>query len=424
MTATTSGASQGTAGTVPRLGPVRFLTIAAIGTIWPLTMDLYLPAFPQMRADLGTTAAGVQLTLTGAFLGMALGQLTAGPVSDRVGRSRPLCAALALYFLASVGCAASPTVETLVIGRLLQGMGAAAASVIVTAMLRDLASGPALVRRGARLSLLTGVVGVASPSLGAELLRLTDWRGLFWVLVAYGGALVAAALLALLPRETHPPHRRAERHGARLRDDLGALVRDRRYRATVAGAGLVWAAMMGYMASSAFLFQEAYELGPRGYAAVFGGHGVVMMVGAQVSARLAGGRDLHRLFRGSVLALAGSALLLTASVLLLPGLALAGFVGPLLLFTTALGVMMPLLHATALHDHGLRAGTAAAHRVRADGLRGPGRPRRRSARRRPAAHGRPLDARRHRPGRRRRTPLIACRRPAAPRAPRAPPPKC
>lgn len=343
-----------------RLSPVHFFSIAAVQTIWPLTMDLYLPAFPEMRGDLDTTAATIQLTLTGAFLGMAIGQLAGGPISDRVGRGRPLCVALALYFLAGLACALAPSAPALIAGRFFQGMGAAASAVIVMAMVRDTASGSLMVRRGARLQLVTGFVGVASPSLGAVLLRVTDWRGLFWGLVAYGLGLLITALIVLLPRETHPPERRALRRGARLRDDLAVLVRDRAYLATVVTAGLVWAAMMGYMASSAFVFQDAYGLGPTGYAVVFGGHGAVMILGAQICARLVDGRDLPRLFRGSVTTLAAAAALLTASVALAPELGLTGFVVPLMVFTCALGAMMPLLHALALQDHGLRAGTAAA----------------------------------------------------------------
>jgi DHA1 family bicyclomycin/chloramphenicol resistance-like MFS transporter len=274
------------------------LAIAAIQTIWPLTMDLYLPAFPQIGTDLDTSVTMVQLTLTAAFLGMALGQLAAGPLSDRVGRSRPLCVALLLYFLAGAACAAAPSAEALVAARFLQGTGAAASAVIVVAMVRDTSSGAAMVRRSARLGLISGVFVVASPSLGAQLLGLTDWRGLFWLLTAYGAVLVLVAVVVLLPRETNPPARRALRGDAGLRDDLLVLARDRHYRATVAVAVLVWAAMMGYMASSAFLFQDAYGLGPQGYAVVFGGHGAVMILAAQLSARLARHHDLAAMFRG------------------------------------------------------------------------------------------------------------------------------
>lgn len=336
------------------------VALGAIQAIWPLTMDLYLPAFPDIRSELATTPGFVQLTLTGAFLGMAVGQLAAGPLSDRIGRMRPLVVVLALYAVATVACALAPNIEALIGARVVQGAGAAASSVIVLAIVRDAASGSAMVRLLARLQLVNGFFVVTSPALGALLLGVVDWRGIFVVLVAYAVLLLIAALAVLVRHETHPPERRALRAGARLIDDYRVLARDRVFVAVVLAGGLQWAAMMAYMASSAFLFQEVYGITPVGYAILFGGHGLLMIIGAQLSARWSPRRGMRRVLRAgsAVLALTGVAIVVIA--LAAPDAGIVGFVLPLFVFTTAFGVVSPTIQSTALESHGLRAGTAGS----------------------------------------------------------------
>ncbi|MGD8169871.1 Bcr/CflA family efflux MFS transporter [Herbiconiux sp. P16] len=343
-----------------RLPALFFVTLGFIQALWPLTMDLYLPSFPQIEHELATSPALVQFTLTGAFVGMAAGQLVAGPLSDRVGRIRPLLVALVVYVLASAGCALAPSVGLLVTARLVQGFGAAATAVVILAIVRDRAEGALMVKLLARLQLINGVFVVASPAIGAQLLQLTDWRGLFWLLVAYGVVILIAAFSVLARHETNPPARRALRTGAKLLDDYRALARDGRYRAAILAGALQWAAMMSYMAASAFLFQGVYGLTPTQYAIVFGGHGLLMIAGAQISARLAGRLRVTVVARVGTVVLFGCAGLLLASLLAAPGLGLLGFLLPLFAFTTTFGVISPTLQSTALAHHGLRAGAAAS----------------------------------------------------------------
>ena len=344
-------------------GRRRLLFIVSLGmlqAIWPLTMDLYLPAFPQLQDELGTSPALVQLTLTGAFVGMALGQLAAGPLSDAVGRTRPLAAALLVYTAASVACALAPSIELLIAGRFAQGLGAAGCAVIGIALVRDTVSGPAMLRFIANLSVISGFFVVLSPALGAQLLGVLDWRGLFWVLVAYGSLLVVLAFTVFLRAETNPPERRALRAGATVRDDYRVLLGSPVFRSLVVGGGLMFAGMMTYMASSAFLFQDVYGLTPTEYAIAFGGHGALMIVGAQVSARLSRRFPPRRIVLIGVTGLVVSAGVLLASVLALPGAGFFGFLVPLLFFTTSFGLVGPALQAFALEPHALRAGTAAS----------------------------------------------------------------
>ena len=336
------------------------VALGAIQATWPLTMDLYLPAFPDIRRELATTEGFVQLTLTGAFLGMAVGQLAAGPLSDRIGRMRPLVAVLAIYAVATVACAVAPSIEALIAARVVQGAGAAASSVIVLAIVRDAASGSAMVRLLARLQLVNGFFVVTSPALGALLLGVVDWRGIFVVLVVYALVLLIAAVGVLARRETHPPERRALRAGTRLVDDYRMLVHDRVFVAVVLAGGLQWAAMMAYMASSAFLFQEVYGITPVGYAILFGGHGLLMIVGAQLSARWSPRRGMRRVLRAGSIVLAVTAASIVGIAIVAPDAGLVGFVLPLFVFTTAFGVVSPTIQSTALEAHGLRAGTAGS----------------------------------------------------------------
>ena len=339
---------------------VLIIALGLLGAIWPLTMDLYLPSFVQLEAEFGTTASMVQLTLTAAFIGMGLGQLVAGPISDAVGRTRPLGVAVLLYCLASVACALAPSINLLIGARFLQGMSSAACAVIAIAIVRDIAEGDRMLILSARLSLVSGVFVVGSPALGAQLLNVIDWRGLFWTLVCYGLLLVVIVAAVLMRRETNPLARRALRRTVRLRDDYRALAAERHFRSAVLGGGLLFGGMMAYMASSSFLFQGVFGLTPSGYAIVFGGHGVLMIVGAQVGARLARAYTPQRILFIGLTGQVGCALLLLLSAALVPQLGLWGFLGPLLGFTTAFGLTNPALSTVALGPHGTRAGTAAS----------------------------------------------------------------
>ena len=323
-------------------------------------MDLYLPSFPQIGRELAAEPALVQLTLTGAFVGMAIGQLAAGPLSDRVGRMRPLVIVLSIYAAATIGCALAPSIGALIALRFGQGVGASASAVIVLAIIRDSASGPRLVTLLARIQLVNGVFVIGAPALGAQLLLVFDWRGIFWLLVGYGVALVVVALTVLLPRETNPRERRAEQGRPPLRADYAALVRDRRFVAVIVAGALQWGAMMAYMSSSAFLFQDLFGLSPTTYAIIFGAHGALMIAGAQLSARFAHRVPVERVLVRGLVVLASVAGALLLSVLLVPGLGILGFVVPLFAFTTTFGIISPAVQSTALTPHGDRAGAAAS----------------------------------------------------------------
>ncbi|MFG3298035.1 multidrug effflux MFS transporter [Micromonospora chersina] len=333
------------------------LVLGSLIAIGPLTIDMYLPALPAITADLETTSAAVQLTLTGTLAGLALGQLLIGPLSDAVGRRLPLLAGIALHILASLLCVVAPTVQVVGVLRVLQGLGVAATSVVAMAVVRDLFSGAAFARLFSRLMLVMGAAPILAPTLGSGLLRWSDWRGVFVALAVFGLLLVVVAAVGL--RETLPAERR--RHGgvAAVGRDYRALLRDRTFVGLVLVAGLAMAALFAYVAGSSFVFQQRYGLDEQQFGLAFGAGAVGLITATQLNVRLLRRYTPQRIL---VTALAVG----TAAGLVLLGFAatgvggLAAVLASLWVVLAAAGLAMPNAPALALSRHGEAAGTAAA----------------------------------------------------------------
>ncbi|ABW09902.1 drug resistance transporter, Bcr/CflA subfamily [Parafrankia sp. EAN1pec] len=328
------------------------LVLGFLVALGPFTVDFYIPAFPLVQADFGTSAAAVQLTLTATTIGFALGQLAIGPWSDSIGRRRPLLVATALHVAGSLGVAAAPTVEVMLVFRLLQGAGAAGSGVVALAMVRDLFDGALFVRMAARLAVVTGLAPVVAPFAGSLMLSHMSWRGLFVCIALYGLAVLAVA--AFLVRETAPLVRRAGAPLGRYR----VLVTDRGFVGAALAGGLLVSSVFTYMSSSSFLFQETYGLSAQRYSLVFAANAVGFVIGAQTSARLVTRIGPRRLLRYVLpsLGFLGFTLLLAA---------FAGENVVVVTFVTALyfllaGAVGPCLQVIGMAPHGERAGTAAA----------------------------------------------------------------
>jgi DHA1 family bicyclomycin/chloramphenicol resistance-like MFS transporter len=173
------------------------VVLGMLSTFGPISLDLYLPSLPELATDLGTSTSSAQLTITACLLGLAVGQLIAGPLSDQFGRRRPLLIGLVCYLLTSLACAFAPTIELLLVLRLLQGLSGAAGLVIARAIARDLYEGRALLIFFSRLILVSGLAPVVAPLLGGQLARVTDWRGIFVVLAGFGLVLLLAGLVGV-----------------------------------------------------------------------------------------------------------------------------------------------------------------------------------------------------------------------------------
>lgn len=348
-----------TAIAVEEAGP-RFRLVLVLGlltALGPLTIDMYLPSLPTITTDLHTTSAAVQLTLTGTLAGLGLGQLLAGPLSDAIGRRAPLFVGVGVHLLASVLCVAAPNVAVLGALRVLQGLGAAAAAVVATAIVRDLFSGPAAANLYSRLMLVLGVAPILAPTLGGLVLRWTQWRGLFVGLAVIGAAIVTATAL-ILP-ETLPVERR-RREGLRgTARDYGRLLTDRVYVGLVLVTGLATAALFAYVSGSSFIFQGEYGMSEQQFGLVFGGGALGLIGATQINVRLLRRWSPQQILSGSLAGalIAGVVLLISATT------GFGGLVGvlvPLWIVLTMVGLSMPNVPALALSRHGDAAGTAAA----------------------------------------------------------------
>jgi len=342
----------------PTLSPLKVtLVLGTFVALGPLTVDLYLPALPTITTDLMTTDAAVQLTLTGTFAGLALGQLVLGPLSDAWGRRRPLLAGTALHVLASLLILVAPSVEVLGVLRVLQGVGSAAGAVVALAVVRDLYSGRAAASLLSRLFLVIGVAPVLAPTLGGELLRFTSWRGLFVVLAVVGTVSLVAVALTL--PETLPAERR---HPLRLRRtvvDYGRLLRDRAYVGLVLVAGLMIAGLFSYVSGASFVYQQQFGLDEQQFGLLFGAGAVFLIGTTQLNPVLLRRTSPQVLLSGAVLTGLASAVLLVVMAATGAG-GLFGVAVPLWLVLASAGLGMPNAPALALSRHGEAAGTAAA----------------------------------------------------------------
>ncbi|MGW1156927.1 multidrug effflux MFS transporter [Streptomyces sp. NPDC002519] len=326
----------------------------------PLAMDMYLPSLPEVTTSLHAPAATVQLTLTACLAGMAFGQLVVGPMSDKWGRRRPLLAGLAVYVVATALCALAPSVTSLVAFRLVQGLAGAAGIVIARAVVRDLYDGVAMARFFSTLMLISGVAPIVAPLIGGQILRFTDWRGVFVVLTAVGIAL-AALVWTRLP-ETLPPGRRHGGGAGAALGSLRALLADRAFTGYTLAGGFAFAALFAYVSASPFVIQEIYGASPQTFSLLFGLNSVGLVIAGQINGKVLVGRvALDKVLAAglAVITLAAAALLLMATGALGP-VGLVPVAAALFVLMSAMGLTLPNTQALALMRTRHHAGSASA----------------------------------------------------------------
>jgi DHA1 family bicyclomycin/chloramphenicol resistance-like MFS transporter len=333
------------------------VVLGLLVALGPLTIDMYLPALPRIADELAVSSSVAQLTLTGTLAGLALGQLIVGPLSDSLGRRRPLMAGIVLHMVASVLCLISPNIAVLGAARSLQGVGAAAAMVVAIAIVGDLFTDSAAATVMSRLMLVLGVAPVVAPSLGAAVLLKASWHWVFAVLVVLAGLLLLLAVLAL--PETLPKSHRRPLKVMGILTTYGSMFRDKRFVVLVVVAALGMSGLFAYIAGAPFVLQSRYGLDQQEFALVFGAGAVALIGTTQLNVVL-----LRRFTPATIVVWA-----LTASALLggtFVGLAAAGvgglpaFVVPVWAILAAMGLVIPNAPALALSRHQEAAGTAAA----------------------------------------------------------------
>ncbi len=277
------GTARGATGSPGGIGAGLLIALSLLAGIAPFATDMYLPAFPDMVGELSTTAAGVQLSLTAFLIGAGLGQLVFGPLSDRIGRRRPLLVGMVLYLVASAAAALATSIAVLIVARLIQGGAGAAGMVISRAIITDLAKGVAAARAMSVVMLISGVAPVLAPVVGSALVNPLGWRGLLWIVTGLVGVSLVATLLVV--RETHPHAARTREH----RPDRAAKVAEltsRAYVGNMLAFVLAFTAMMAYISASPFLYQVKIGLSAVQYGLVFGLNALALMVVGALSARL------------------------------------------------------------------------------------------------------------------------------------------
>ncbi|WP_223179234.1 multidrug effflux MFS transporter [Streptomyces griseicoloratus] len=343
-----------------RAGLLVTLVLGGLTATPPLAMDMYLPSLPEVTRSLHAPAATVQLTLTACLAGMALGQLVVGPMSDKWGRRRPLLAGLAVYVVATALCAFAPTVELLVAFRLAQGLAGAAAIVIARAVVRDLYDGVAMARFFSTLMLISGVAPVVAPLIGGQILRVTDWRGVFVVLTVVG-VLLGAVVWARLP-ETLPA---AERHSGGVGDALRsmrALLADRAFSGYMLAGGFAFASLFAYISASPFVVQEIYGASPQTFSLLFGLNSIGLVVVGQINGKVLVGRvRLDRVLGiGLAVVIASAVALLVMALGVFGDVGLAPVAAALFVLMSAMGITLPNTQALALMRVKHSAGSASA----------------------------------------------------------------
>lgn len=333
------------------------LVLGLLSAIGPFAIDMYLPALPSIGSSLNASTGAVQASLMAFFLSLGLGQMLYGPASDMLGRKKPLYFGLAVFAVGSVGCALAPDIQTLVLWRAVQGLGACAGMVVPRAVVRDLHTGADAARLMALLSLVFSVSPILAPLFGSFLIEWSGWRAVFWAVTV--AAVLAAVLLATGLPETRPAERRAESSVASAIQAYGVLLRDAHFIGLVLIGGFGISSFFAYLANSSFVMIDHYGLTPRQYSYAFAANAASFIGMSQLTGRMISRFGMVPLIRRAVIGYAAVMGLLLAlnlagfdGLFLMLGLLLAGF--------GFLGLVMPASAVLALDAHGEIAGTASA----------------------------------------------------------------
>jgi DHA1 family bicyclomycin/chloramphenicol resistance-like MFS transporter len=329
--------------------------LSALVIFGPISMDLYLPALPALTTDLEAPASLGQLTLSACLLGLAGGQLVAGPLSDRLGRRTLLLWGIGVYIVSSLVCAAAPTIDALIVARLAQGLAGSVGLVVAMAAGRDLFEGPVLLGYYGRLTVISGTAAIVGPVIGGQLANFTDWRGIFVFLAGLGLLILIAAWI--WGDETLPTDRRLATD-SRLIDGFKLLRSDRTFVAMVLGIGFSTSAIFAYLAGATYVLQGTYGLSPQGYSYAFAGNSLSFVLCGVLASRIARTRSpFATLLTGLVMCVCGASSVLVVGLLHLP---LPAVLASLATMVGGVAVIAPPATTLALERYPDIAGTASS----------------------------------------------------------------
>ena len=333
------------------------LVLGLLSAIGPFAIDMYLPALPSIGRSLGASMTAVQTSLMAFFISLAIGQIIYGPLSDMYGRKPPLYFGLALFAVSSVGCALAPDVQTLIVLRFVQGLGASAGMVIPRAVVRDLHTGADAAHLMALLMLVFSVSPILAPLAGSLLIESSSWRSVFWAVTV--AAIAGLVLMATSLKETRPALLRVDSSVRSALQGYGVLLRNRRFMGLVFIGAFGISSFFAYLANSSFILIDHYSLTPRQYSIAFAANAASFIGVSQLTGRLSAQFGLVPVIKVAVTGFAVVMLLLLTVNLLgftrLDLMLIMLFVG-----FGFLGLVLPATAVLALDDHGEIAGTASA----------------------------------------------------------------
>ena len=333
------------------------LILGALTAFSSMSIDMYLPAVPQMARDLGVPLGTVQLSISAFLFGSAAGQLFYGPIADRYGRRRPLLCGLALYVASTIGCAFVHTGEGLLLWRVVMAVGGGAGMVISRAVVRDLYDTAEAARMFSLLMLVMGAAPILAPIAGGQLLLLTGWRGIFGFLAVFGVLSIVAAALGL--PETLPPERRVRRNFAEMAGVYWQLLQNLRYLRYAVALGCVAGVNFSYISGAPFLFIELHGVSPQHFGLFFGANACGLIGASQINRRLLRRFSAQRILDTALSVNAVTSLLLTGAGLT----GIGGFPAQVILLFVSLsctGLLYPNVTALAMAPFDKAAGSASA----------------------------------------------------------------
>ena len=332
--------------------------LGMLGILGPLNIDMYLPSFPGIASDLETSASLVQLSLTTCLIGLAVGQIVVGPISDSQGRKKPLIIFLFLFAVASFACALAPNIYVLVIARFIQGFTASAGVVLSKAVVRDVFTGRALTKFFALLMVINATAPMVAPITGGAILLLpfATWETIFLFLGIVGFAIVFT-VAGKLP-ETLPVEKRIPSSVKESIRTIGRLVKDRTFIGYALTIGFVHGGSFAYVSGTPFVYQGIYDVSPQAFSFLFGVNGLAIITGSFLVGRLGGIFHERSLLRTAVIiAVSATGFLLVMTIVEGP---LYAIVVPIFIYMTAMGMVLTSTFTLAMEHQGHRAGSASA----------------------------------------------------------------
>nr|WP_315041266.1 multidrug effflux MFS transporter [uncultured Moraxella sp.] len=338
---------------------VWIMLLGLIVAVGPLTIDTYLPALPSMAKDFGVTTAFIANSVPAYFVGLVIGQLFYGPLSDRIGRIMPLYIGMAVYVIASVVCATTSNEYMLFVARTVQALGACVGSVVTRAMIRDTLHPKEMAKAFSLMTLVMGIAPILAPSLGALLLKISDWRTIFWFLAGFG--VLNIVITKLFLHETLDEKNRNHFPISQLLTQYGELLKDKRFNYPAIGAGLLMGSMFVYISAAPELIMEGYGVTAQHFSWIFGMNAAGFIGLTQVNQFLVNHFRLVMLLRfGALLQVISSGCLLTLGLMFGTNAWLPLVLASIFFCIAGLGLTQPNAGAIALTFQKHRAGMASA----------------------------------------------------------------